>query len=272
MNLNLTMIGRLSDCVLLSYRTPAKSVEHLLPEGLELVTRGPWAFWNIVACRVEAMRPAFPGAVDAPHALGVTYHHVAYRLLVQAMTDRADVRKGLYFIRSDADARVLGTVGNWMTDFRFHAARITLDPAKPTGHGNEYAMNVATNDGRGDATLRLDPSPPSLAEGSCFPTLQDAQEFLKYQPYALAVTGASGQRQLRIAEVQRDDTAWVETPVSLREANFALFRELGQTEVGFELATRIAPMDYTWKLGRREALLGQRSPVQPETPAVVKSA
>ena len=233
MNLNLTMIGRLSDCVLLSYRTPAKSVEHLLPEGLELVSRGPWACWNIVACRVEARRPACPGAGDAPHALGVTYHHVAYRLLVQAMTERADVRKGLYFIRSDADARVLGTVGNWMTDFRFHAARITLAPARPTGHGNEYAMNVATNDERGDATLRLDPSPPSLAEGSCFPTLQDAQEFLKYQPYALAVSGASGQRQLRIAEVQREEAARVAPHVSLRGDSGAVCRELGDAKRGW---------------------------------------
>lgn len=273
MNINLTMIGRLSDCVLLSYRTPATSVADLLPDGLELVTRGPWAFWNVVACRVDAMRPAFPGAVDAPQALGVTYHHVAYRLLVQAMTDRADVRKGLYFVRSDADARVLGTVGNWMTDFKFNAADITLHAARPIAAGNEYALDVTTADGVGDAMLRLEPTPPTLAAGSCFPTLQDAQEFLKYQPYALAVTGQQGQRQLRIAEVQRDEAAWVETPVSLREADFALFRELGQTdEMHFELATRIAAMDYTWKLGRREALLGQAVNDHAKTPEVVKSA
>ncbi|MEM1109418.1 MAG: DUF2071 domain-containing protein [Planctomycetota bacterium] len=276
MNMNLTMIGRLTDCVLLSYRTPAASVAHLIPEGLELVTRGPWAFWNVVACRVDAMRPAFPGAIDTPHALGVTYHHVAYRLLVQAMTDRADVRKGLYFVRSDADARVLGTVGNWMTDFKFHPADITLNAAQITNTGHEYALNVTTHDGQGDARLSLAPNPPALAQGSCFPTLQDAQEFLKYQPYALAVTGRNGQRQLSIAEVQRDESKWVETPVSLREADFALFRELGQTEARFELATRVAAMDYTWKLGRRETLLGQTADAEvdaeTETNEVARSA
>lgn len=277
MNMNLTITGRLTDCALLSYRTPAESVASLLPAGLELVTRGPWAFWNIVACRVEAMRPRLPEPL--PEAMrnlpgGVTYHHVAYRLLVQAMTDRADVRKGLYFVRSDADTHVLGMVGNWMTDFKFHAAKIKLDaprndprkahrinPGKAHRNGHHgYAVDVSSADGHGDATLRLDPTPPTLAADSCFPTLQDAREFLKYQPYALALTERDGRRAIRIAEVQRDERAWVETPVTLREGKFALFDRLGQTDLAkCEYATRVAPMDYVWKLGRTEPLLGDAS-------------
>ncbi|MEM7626929.1 MAG: DUF2071 domain-containing protein [Planctomycetota bacterium] len=259
----LTMIGRLTDCVLLSYRTPTASVAELVPDGLELVTRGPWAFWNVVACKVDAMRPAFPGGVDAPVALGVTYHHVAYRLLVQAMTDRADVRKGLYFVRSDADARVLGTVGNWMTDFRFHPAVIDIE-AGP----HAYALDVVSGDGHADANLRLAAEPPVRQPGSCFPTLGGAREFLKYQPYALAVNGHAEHRHLRIAEVQRDETAWRETPVTLAGARFGLFDRLGQTEqMHFELATRVEPMDYVWKLGRREALLGHTVPDETDVPA-----
>lgn len=278
MKMNLTMIGRLSDCVLLSYRTPAVTVAHLLPEGLELVTRGPWAFWNVVACRVDAMRPQLPSPVpevarNLPGAVGISYHHVAYRLLVQAMTDRADVRKGLYFVRSDADARVLGTIGNWMTDFKFHPADIQLDAARHIEAGHEYTLDVATDDGRGHAELRLDPTPPTLPADSCFPTLQDAREFLKYQPCALAVAGQAGQRQLRIDEVRRDEAAWIETPMSLKSADFALFDELEQTpHMHFELATRVAAMDYTWKLGRREALLGQATPSPTLTPSEACSA
>lgn len=261
--MNLTMIGRLTDCVLLSYRTPAATVAHLLPDGLELVTRGPWAFWNVVACKVDAMRPAFPGGVDAPQALGVSYHHVAYRLLVQAMTDRADVRKGLYFVRSDADARVLGTVGNWMTDFKFHPAAIDL-----TAGPHAYALDVVSRDGQADATLRLAAKPPVRQPDSCFPTLEGAREFLKYQPYALAASGNPGHQHLRIAEVQRDETRWCETPVTLAEARFGFFDRLGQTELmHFELATRVEPMDYVWKLGRREALLGHDLPQEAQTTA-----
>jgi len=38
--MNLTMTGRLCDCALMSFGTPADSVRHLVPDGLELITRG----------------------------------------------------------------------------------------------------------------------------------------------------------------------------------------------------------------------------------------
>ena len=80
-NFTISAVGRLSDCLLLSYRTPADAVRQLLPRGLELVTRGPFAFWNVVACRVDGMRLA-----GLPASCGVSYSHVAYRLHVQART------------------------------------------------------------------------------------------------------------------------------------------------------------------------------------------
>ncbi|MEM6459919.1 MAG: DUF2071 domain-containing protein [Planctomycetota bacterium] len=262
--MDLTMIGRLTDTALLSFRTPAASVAHLLPEGLELVTRGPWAFWNVVSCRVEHMRPRKLGPVMSPTAgipaVGVSYHHVAYRLLVQAMTRRGEVRRGLYFLRSDADARVLGAVGNLTTDFKFHAADIHL--AAPAGDVEPllpYRLDVTSRDGKGDARLRLDETPPRLAADSCFPTLTDAREFLKYQPFAFAVAGRTGRRHLRLAEVRRDESAWHETPAHAAAAEFAFFDHLGQDELTLELATRVRPMDYTWHLGRTEPLLGQQA-------------
>lgn len=264
MDLQLTMTGRLTDCLLMSYRTPAESVRALLPEGLELVTRGPWAFWNVVSCRAVAMRPQVAG-VAAPELLGVSYHHVAYRLLVQAMTRRADVRRGLYFLRSDADARLLGTFGNWTTDFKFNHARIQLtaeesDAGLQAGHdasAGRYELRVDSNDGRADARVELEPGPAELGPDSCFATLQDAREFLKYEPYALAVAGRPGRRQLRIAEVQRDESAWREHPRRLRRQRLDYFQHLGQTEARLELATRVEPLDYIWKLGACEPLLGQ---------------
>jgi hypothetical protein len=119
----ITMTGRLSSCVLLSYRTPAAHVRHLVPPPLELVTRGPWAFWNVVACRVERMRPR-----GAPRWAGVCYHHVAYRLLVRAPGLGPDGRdlEGLYFVRSDADHSLITRGGNVASDFQFHRAEIDL--------------------------------------------------------------------------------------------------------------------------------------------------
>src|SRR5688500_6396789 len=124
MTFPLAMTGRLSECLVLSYRTPARSVRHLVPKGLELMTRDGWAFWNVVACRADGMRPA-----GVPKALGVDYHRVAYRLHVRARTAAGDTLRGLYFVRNDADSGVIARAGNLLTSFRFHRADVELSRA-----------------------------------------------------------------------------------------------------------------------------------------------
>ena len=126
--MQLTLQGRLADTLLLTYRTPAESVRALLPEGLELVQRGPWAFWSVVCCKVEHLRPG-----GLPAALGASFHHVAYRLRVQAMTASAEVIDGLYFTHSDADAPLpvlFDALGNKLTDLRLHPAAIAMEGRK----------------------------------------------------------------------------------------------------------------------------------------------
>lgn len=252
--MNLTMTGRLADCALMSFGTPADSVRHLVPDGLELMTRGDRAFWNVVTCRVDRMRPK-----GLPSAVGVTYHHVAYRLLVQAMTARADVVQGLYFVRSDADAPVLGAVGNRATDFKFHAANVTLD-ATP----DRYRAAVTTDDGAGNATFELGTATPAAGPrhpASAFATHVDADEWLTYRPLGLSVGARPHAGRLRLAEVHRDASAWRETAVQLNRFRSAVFDALGQTAANGllpERATRVADMDYEWRLGRTESLLGAR--------------
>ncbi|MEM9752620.1 MAG: DUF2071 domain-containing protein [Planctomycetota bacterium] len=250
----LSMTGTLDRCLLLSFRTPADSVQHLLPPGLELMRRGPYAFWNVVLCHVHKMRP-----VGVPEALGMSYHHVAYRLRVQAMTDRANTRQGLYFVRSDADAALLGAVGNRLSDFRFNRAsvswRASLEEAAPRHDGipGFETITVSTADGRADAELTFNHQTPAAHPAdSCFPTHEDVRAALKYEPLGLA-TNKRG--QLKLAEVFRDEHAWREDVVEVTHARFGFFDTLGQTDTHLELATRVAPLPYRWRLGRRERLL-----------------
>ena len=74
MNLSYAIQAKLTDAVQLTYRTPAESVRGLLPDGLELVQRGPWAFWSVMLSRVEKARPA-----GVPAWCGVSYTQAAYR-------------------------------------------------------------------------------------------------------------------------------------------------------------------------------------------------
>src|SRR5262249_31261377 len=156
----ITMVGRLSECVLLAYRTPAESVRRLVARGLELVVREDWAFWNIVACRIDGMRPA-----GLPEILGMSYHHIAYRLYVRARTADGRIIDGIQFIRSDADNNLLAQFGNMTTDFKFNRAGVSLKTTK-----DAVTLDVRdTTDAAGDARLILDMHKQAeLDPESCF--------------------------------------------------------------------------------------------------------
>ena len=263
MNLNLTTAGKLSECLLLSYRAPAESVRHLVPRGLDLVTRGGFAFWNVVACTVENMRPAW-----LPECCGVSYHHVAYRLHVQARTATGDgTLRGLYFVRSDADSALIGRLGNVFTDFRFHPARVELSNREgvltvavqgsgevPDPRDGEPAGDLGDAIARVSVDRNVADSAPMLAPGSPFASAAEAERVLRYAPLGMAVD-LDG-RYVKLAEVIRDEAAWSERPVRVLESHFRFFDALGlsRSDVELERATRVAPIEYRWRLGRRAAL------------------
>jgi len=239
-----TMEGRLDECLLLSYRTPASSVQYLLPKGLELITRGEWAFWNVVLCHIDSMRPA-----GLPRISGISYHHVAYRLLVKAATYDGQVIDGLYFVRSDADSLLVSKAGNLASDFRFHSASIEQEDQE-----NSLIFKVGDSEnGIGDARLMVNLiREPGLADDSCFDSFDGARAFLKYRPLGLSCD--SNGQILKLAEVFRDESKWDEKAVSVVETQWNFFEHLKQNDVRLELATRVAPIDYRWRLGRRERL------------------
>jgi hypothetical protein len=263
MTLPITMNGRLSECLLLSYRTPASSVRQLIPRGLDLVTRDRWAFWNVVACHVEHMRPA-----GVPACLGISYNHVAYRLHVRARTLAGDTLRGLYFVRSDADSALVGHFGNLLTDFHFHSADVELSHAAHGGAGDVLTIAVQGSNAGDDAGANADAlvriatssgiAPAAPAAGSPFATAAEADQFLKYCPLGLSVD-LDG-RYLQLAEVVRDESAWRERPVRILEAHWKFFEQLGQDDLHLERATRVDPLEYRWRLGHREALALSETP------------
>jgi uncharacterized protein YqjF (DUF2071 family) len=239
--MTITTVGRLEDCVLLAYRTPAESVRHLVPRGLELMTHDGFAFWNVVACKVVGMRPA-----GTPRFAGVTFHQVAYRLYV-----RAGEEDGLYFVRSDVDSALVATTGNWMTDFRFHPATIRQR------HEPGALRYEVTNAGEGDAVVSVSSAAPAYADvDSCFTSRAEAARVLKYRPTAFAPDGSA--ERVRLAEVFRDERRWVEKPVSIVEAQFGFFDALGQEDLVLERGISVAPLDYCWRLGRRLRLASDK--------------
>ncbi|MEM9252032.1 MAG: hypothetical protein AAGB29_06750, partial [Planctomycetota bacterium] len=185
---------------------------------------------------------------------GLGYHHIAYRLLTRCITTDAEFVDGLYFVRSYADHAFVTAMGQYVTDFRFQPASIRV------GSGGFAIDRDATVVELGDPTPAVELA-ATWAPDSCFPTLKDAQEYLRYRPLSMA---PDGRGKARLAEVTRDDRAWRERPVNVAAHRHALFDELGQRDATLELATAIDPIDYRWSLGRTVGLLGyqpaQRQP------------
>ena len=262
--ITLTTTGRLNECLLLNYRTPADSVRRLVPECMDLLTLDGWAFWNVVACEVQDMRPA-----GIPSCFGVTYRHVAYRLLVKAATADGQTLRGLYFVRSDADSSLVGRFGNALTDFRFHPAAVELGArgdvltlaVQGRGRGatadgvpdGAHAPDLLGDDA--DALVRVETGAAAEAEAylspsSPFRTPADAAKFLTYCPLGIS-TDLDG-RWLKLAEVVRDESSWRERAVRVVESHFRFFDRIAQHDVRLERATRLAaPVEYRWRLGRR---------------------
>lgn len=229
------MTGRISACVLLAYRTPKRAVEHLVPPGLELVSQGDWAFWNVVASRIEAMRPN-----GLPAWCGMSYNHVAYRLYVRARGTSVPV-EGLFFVRSDADNALISSTGNLLSDFRFHLSQIAFGATTDE-------VNLKVHSPEAPAELYAHPVADENAvsfESPCFRSRAEAAYFLKYRPIGLAPSA----RGLRLAEVFRNESEWCESPLTVRSARFQFLEQFGAHQL--ELATQVAPLDYRWRLGNR---------------------
>jgi Uncharacterized conserved protein (COG2071) len=245
--MTLDIVGRLDQCFLLSYAVDADRAAALLPAGVEPVTHRGCAFLNIVACRIDAMRPRF-----SPRGLGVTSWHVAYRIQVRASLSGDTSIQGLYFLRSDVDSRIIRAIGNRLTDFRFHATPVRFLPEH-----ERWNLQVDDPHGAGSAILCAHRAAThDVTSCSPFSSIEERERFLKYVPFGLSVSRSG--RHLRIAEVRRDETLWREDPVRVETGTWKYPPTIGLNSLQLVRATRVSPIDYIWRIGRVEDLLHAR--------------
>jgi hypothetical protein len=171
---------------------------------------------------------------------------VAYRLYVSATTADGQQLDGLYFLRSDADAPLMNSVGNCLTDFRFHTAKIELDV---TESGIRLNVRARSASAALHATLGRD---ALETRDTCFDSPEDRASVLKYRPLGLSLDRAG--QSLKLAEVLRDESRWSERPLSVQTARWEFFESLGIPHLHLESATIMDPIDYRWRIGRTKPL------------------
>ncbi len=224
------MRGRIEQCWLFVYRAPAETVATLLGPTLTAVTHGDFAFWNIVVCRLSAMRPA-----SLPASFGFGYWHVGYRVYVRAELESRGALEGLFFARSDCDRHLVAIAGNRLTSFNFHIARIRVTSGASRVEGTIESPAAA-------ASFQLDrKSVPQAAPGSPFPSLAAAASALEYKPAALSPRTAD---TLDVVRVRRDAAAWRWHPVNVIDARWQF---LDGRDAQLELCYQVEPVDYLWE-------------------------
>ncbi len=153
-------------CILINFAVDPHAMSARLPDHLTADLHGGSAYLSIVVAQMEDMRPAF-----LPGFMGVSYTQVVYRAVV-----RCGELRGVTFLRSDANNRLMVAAGNAMTFFRFHHADVQWQP-KSRGVG--FALRPS--DGAA-ASISADYTesdiPDALPSTSRFSSLTQAQSFL----------------------------------------------------------------------------------------------
>lgn len=152
-------------CVLVNFSSDPATLARALPPPLVPALYADRAWVSIVIATMEKMRPAF-----VPRALGISYNQVVYRAIVDCEGNR-----GVHFLRSDADSRVMTWLGNLMSFFRFHRSRVEI--------GSEDAslrVEVRSTEAKADisATFDLASASDRLPSTSAFGDLAEAKRWL----------------------------------------------------------------------------------------------
>jgi uncharacterized protein YqjF (DUF2071 family) len=221
------------DCFLVNFAMAPETLARVLPPPLEPDVYAGQAFLSVVIADMERMRPAF-----VPRALGVTYRQVVYRAVVRCGEER-----GVHFLRSDADNRLMVDLGNLLSFFRFHQARI----ATAKGGGLRHFDLVADPGHHADihATFDLGNACQTVPAGSVFRSLDEAQTFL-VELYA-AFKPESDPRTVNTVRIKR--SAWRVKMVDAPRARFDFMDGSATFPAGstrLDSAIYVEDLDYYW--------------------------
>ena len=221
------------DCFLVNFSMAPETLAAVLPAPLQPDVYAGQAFLSVVIADMERMRPAF-----LPRALGITYQQVVYRAVV-----RCGGQRGVHFLRSDADNQLMVVMGNLLSFFRFHQARIV----RTKGTGIHHFELVAEAGDHADihATFDVGHGDRSVPWSSVFPDMDEAQRFL-VELYTAFRPSADGRR---VESVDIERGGWNIGMVDAPRARFDLMDGSKLFPVGstrLDSVIYVEDIEYLW--------------------------
>jgi uncharacterized protein YqjF (DUF2071 family) len=103
------------DALSINYAVEPKALANLLPAPLEPEIHKGTGWVQVLMSSLRDMRPH-----GLPSVFGVCFYQVAYRAAVRYRSADGQWKRGGYFVRSETNHPVMRSVGNALTEFKFH--------------------------------------------------------------------------------------------------------------------------------------------------------
>ena len=99
----------------LTFAVPKESVEHLIPECLQLdVFEDKWAFVAVAMVQTRGLRPR-----KFPMFMGNDFFLIGYRIFVRYTNNAGKRLRGLYILKSETDKKKMEVMGNIFTHYEY---------------------------------------------------------------------------------------------------------------------------------------------------------
>jgi uncharacterized protein YqjF (DUF2071 family) len=219
-------------CLLANFAVDADAMRRVLPDHIEPDLHEGSAYLSVVVGQMEKMRPTF-----VPRALGITYNQIVYRVVVRCGEER-----GVHFLRSDADNRVMCAFGNAMSFFRFHRSLIRFRDS-----GCRLDLDVTTSSdlpGGIRATYHINDPTRALPTSSAFADLPSAQRWLVELFAAFDYT--PDRREVDVVRIDRGDWDVRVVDDSRAEYDFLTSGPFGADNVRLDSVFLVGDVPYRW--------------------------
>lgn len=224
--------------VVLTFATPRETIQHLIPECLELDTfNNKWAFIAVAMVQTKDLKPR-----GFPNILGSDFFLIGYRVFVRFTNKAGKNLRGLYILKSETDKKKMQFFGNIFTHYNY----TTTDIKQVIQNGTiaitsiQSGFKILIENSRNENTFLPNESP--------FSTWKEARRFAGPLPFTFSYTPAR-QKVLIIEGVRQN---WIPRPLKVLDYNFAFIDKLDLPELKLANAFIIENIPYYWKKGKIE--------------------
>jgi hypothetical protein len=231
--------------LVLSYAMPREALAPLLDPGLELDTYDQWGFLAIALVQTEALRPR-----GFPKWLGRDFFLSGYRIFTRLRRRGQPTLRGLRILRSDTDRKLMASLGNVFTHYKYRLAKVTVAAAPER---LEIAISTPNREADLHVIADLSSDPSVLPDGSPFRSMEDARAFAGPLPFTFSYDTS----QKKMVVVKGVRKTWDPRPVRANVRTVTYLEQPRFAQAGPRLANAfyLESVPYSWNRATLEDVL-----------------